>query len=171
MILNAAAYLMKALALGLTLGVVVHGQPITYRPGSLTVEKEGYLLSEGLNMRVIARITQPVQYDNGGQSSARFHRYPDFGACFPHPDGPEKGYVYVSNSENTVNNGGVGAIYFDQNHNIIEYKMILDGSSKNCGGGATPWGTWISCEESYEGDGIWQVGENMPVYNVFCQSL
>jgi len=33
----------------------------------------------------------------------------------------------------------------------------LKGSSKNCGGGSTPWGTWISCEESYQGVGIWQV--------------
>ena len=33
----------------------------------------------------------------------------------------------------------------------VDYYMILEGTAKNCGGGKTPWDTWISCEERKEG--------------------
>jgi len=35
--------------------------------------------------------------------------------------------------------------------------MLLTGTTWNCSGGKTPWDTWISCEESDSGRGIWQV--------------
>ena len=61
--------------------------------------------------------------------------------------------------------GGVGALTFDKDGNIMDYKMVLEGTSMNCGGGGTPWGTWVSCEE-IEFDGlVYQVdpfGEREP---------
>jgi len=47
--------------------------------------------------------------------------------------------------------GGVGALTFDADGHVIDYKMILKGTSMNCGGGKTYWNTWVSCEEEKNG--------------------
>jgi len=127
--------------------------PVTYLPGALTVFKEGVYLSTGLDVRVIARSRQFVNLTDGTQSSERFHNRPDAGATFPIPeDYPELyskypgGWVYVSNAESTYD-GGVGSIFFDANYNVVDYQKVLKGTEWNCGGGKTPWGTWVSNEE------------------------
>ena len=43
------------------------------------------------------------------------------------------GYVYVSNSEISNGNGGVYGIYFNKDGQIINYKRLLHGTSRNCG--------------------------------------
>lgn len=54
-------------------------------------------------------------------------------------------WIYVQNSESSP--GGVGAITFNSNGNPIDYKMVLTGTSGNCGGGKTYWNTWVTCLE------------------------
>eukprot|EP00814_Leptocylindrus_danicus_P014774 CAMPEP_0116040200 /NCGR_PEP_ID=MMETSP0321-20121206/24192_1 /TAXON_ID=163516 /ORGANISM="Leptocylindrus danicus var. danicus, Strain B650" /LENGTH=179 /DNA_ID=CAMNT_0003519919 /DNA_START=150 /DNA_END=689 /DNA_ORIENTATION=+ len=90
----------------------------------------------------------------GGKSITKFHSNPDGGAVFV--DSKDGGWIYVSNSEKGNGRGGVGAIRFDENGDVIDYKMILQGTSDNCSGGKTPWNTFLSCEES-EGGGVWEV--------------
>ena len=52
--------------------------------------------------------------------------------------------------------GGVDALTFNQSGGVIDYRMVLQGSTKNCGGGPTHrGGTWISCEETPGGQN-WQ---------------
>jgi len=77
-----------------------------------------------------------------------WHMAPDGGACYATDDG---GWVYVSNSEVRNNGGGVGALRFDADGNVIDAYPILADTSVNCAGGATPWHTWLSCEEHDNG--------------------
>jgi hypothetical protein len=132
---------------------------ITYYPGNLTTFKDNLLLSEGLDTKVLALAGTPVKYHNGQQSSIEFHGRPDGAATF-RDERPWNvgGWVYASNSEmEETGKGGVGALTFDKDGHLIDYQMVLEQSTMNCGGGATPWNTWISCEE-VEGVGrIFQV--------------
>jgi Bacterial protein of unknown function (DUF839)/Malectin domain len=134
-------------------------QNITYTPGLLVTDMVGLLLSQGLTARIIATSGQPVQYHDGTESSLVFHDKPDAGATFPdeRPENPG-GWIYVSNSEGDLNTtfpGGVGAITFDADGNVLDYRSVLGGGKSgawaNCGGGRTPWGTWISGEEKRQG--------------------
>jgi secreted PhoX family phosphatase len=56
------------------------------------------------------------------------------------------GWAYTSNSEVPLA-GGAAMIRFNTASDIVEARTILAGTSVNCAGGPTPWGTWLSCEE------------------------
>ena len=108
----------------------------------------GAKLPAGYSMRVIAESGKPVALHNGKSSKYIWHSAPDGGATFDSEDG---GWVYVSNSERSNNLGGVGAIRFDKDGNILDAYPILEKTNRNCAGGPTPWKTWLSCEEYNRG--------------------
>ncbi len=85
-------------------------------------------------------------------SGYNWHSAPDGGATFATPDG---GWIYVSNSEMGNRNGGAGALRFDAAGQLIDSYSILDNTSDNCAGGLTPWDTWLSCEETDNGN-VWE---------------
>jgi hypothetical protein len=46
-----------------------------------------------------------------------------------------------------LSQGGTTTLIIDSNRQLIEQYVSLAGTNLNCSGGATPWGSWISCEE------------------------
>ncbi|HEY9373512.1 alkaline phosphatase PhoX [Streptomyces sp.] len=44
--------------------------------------------------------------------------------------------------------GGCTALTLDGRNNVLDERVAIAGTAVNCAGGPTPWGTWLTCEET-----------------------
>lgn len=64
---------------------------------------------------------------------------------------PEPTICYDNGNGFSPGQGGTTTVVYDPHTGItIRQYMSLAGTTRNCGGGPTPWGSWISCEETTE---------------------
>jgi uncharacterized protein len=101
----------------------------------------GLRLPDGFRSRLVARGGAPL-----ADTGYAWHKASDGSATFPTRGG---GWILVSNSETLE--GGASAIRFGPDGEVEDAYRILSGTTQNCSGGGTPWGSWLSCEETENG--------------------
>ncbi len=64
------------------------------------------------------------------------------------PDAPHRVVGPASHTYDPGAAGGTTTLVVDPAHRLLAEEVSLAGSAVNCAGGRTPWGTWLSCEET-----------------------
>ena len=82
-----------------------------------------------------------------------------FGDSFDRLPEPMKRRVYDHGGGETPGAGGTTTTIYDPRRQTTERQFLsLAGTEVNCAGGPTPWGSWLSCEESFESPGTSYLG-------------
>lgn len=112
-------------------------------------DANGLVLPPGFSSRVIARAGERVP-----GTGLEYRSFPDGAATFPDPQVPG-GWYLVVNHEVPAGAGGVSSLRFAPDGTVVGARSVCANTSSNCGGGPTPWGTWLSGEE-WDGGYLWE---------------
>jgi len=112
-------------------------------------DQNGVWVLPGFSSRVIARGGEKVP-----GTGFDYRVFPDGSATFVDPAVPG-GWFLTVNHEVPAGAGGVSSIRFAPDGTVVDARSICASTSINCAGGATPWGTWLTCEE-WDGGYVWE---------------
>ena len=88
------------------------------------------------------------------ENPARVQRMGAFGANAERLDRIDAAKVYDYGKGSTPGTGGTTTIVYDpRKRRRKQIHLSLAGTEINCCGGATPWGSWLSCEEIFRDPG------------------
>lgn len=130
----------------------------------LPADENGIRLPYGFKSRIVAS----AGIAPSKNSSYLWHSKPDGAAVFEDFSRDNLGgWIYACNEETKT--GGVGALKFNSQGDVIDAYRILDNTLYNCAGGKTPWHTWLSGEEVPYGR-VWECDPygNNPAQPINC---
>ncbi|MGK7944888.1 MAG: alkaline phosphatase PhoX [Microcystaceae cyanobacterium] len=138
-------------------GNMAKGRSIyTDKFGQLIPDTQGIIdLPQGFSYQVVSRIGRKMS--DGYPVPTAFDGMASFQGANNHTilvrnhelSPPEQLAVQgdLSKKYDPQSKGGTTTVILDQDNNLIEEFVSLNGTNRNCAGGTTPWQTWISCEE------------------------
>jgi secreted PhoX family phosphatase len=104
------------------------------------ISQEGEKLSDG---RPIPAMFDGMAAFPGKNNSTILVRNHELGGNTKYP-------VEGKNPYNKLKTGGTTALVVGPDRKIIDEYVTSSGTIRNCAGGATPWGTWLTCEETHD---------------------
>ncbi len=69
-------------------------------------------------------------------------------------NGPVGAFGDVDDAYDPLTGGGTTTVEVDGFGNVSRSFVSLNGTQMNCSGGPMPWGSWITCEETVNGDDV-----------------
>lgn len=111
-------------------------------------DANGVVLLPDFRSRIIATSTQDVPGTN-----FEYRAFPDGAATFVDAEVPGGWYLTVNHEIPAI--GGVTSLRFAPDGQVVDAFSICKDTALNCAGGATPWGTWLTCEE-YDWGHVWE---------------
>ncbi|MBA3250332.1 MAG: DUF839 domain-containing protein [Geodermatophilaceae bacterium] len=69
-------------------------------------------------------------------------------------NGPVGAFGDPSTAYDPLTGGGTTTVEVDGSGNVSRSYVSLNGTQMNCSGGPMPWGSWITCEETVNGDDV-----------------